>query len=84
MKLQTTDMREVTYLTPGGISVRRTQTVLPFSKGLDRFLRQLDQYRGIYLSSGYEFPGRYSRWDIVSVKPPRTARLPARRHLPAS
>ncbi|NDJ14138.1 MAG: anthranilate synthase component I [Acidobacteriia bacterium] len=63
-------MREVTYLTPGGISVRRTQTVLPFSKGLDRFLRQLDQYRGIYLSSGYEFPGRYSRWDIVSVKPP--------------
>jgi anthranilate synthase len=70
MKLQTTDMREVTYLTPGGISVRRTQTVLPFSKGLDRFLRQLDQYRGIYLSSGYEFPGRYSRWDIVSVKPP--------------
>jgi anthranilate synthase len=63
-------MREVNYRTPGGIDVRRTQTVLPFSKGLDRFLRQLDQYRGIYLSSGYEYPGRYSRWDIVSVKPP--------------
>src|SRR5205823_1945567 len=28
-------------------------------------------YRGIYLSSGYEYPGRYSRWDIVSVRPPR-------------
>ncbi|MCU1329835.1 MAG: anthranilate synthase, component / anthranilate synthase, component [Bryobacterales bacterium] len=63
-------MREVNYRTPGGIAVRRTQTVLPFSKGLDRYLRQLDQYRGIYLSSGYEYPGRYSRWDIVSVKPP--------------
>ena len=70
MKLQSNNMREVTYLTPGGITVRRTQTALPFSKGLDRYLRQLDQYRGIYLSSGYEYPGRYSRWDIVSVKPP--------------
>ncbi len=70
MKLQSNHMREVTYLTPGGITVRRTQTALPFSKGLDRFLRQLDQHRGIYLSSGYEYPGRYSRWDIVSVKPP--------------
>jgi anthranilate synthase len=30
----------------------------------------LDKYRGIYLSSGYEYPGRYSRWDIVSVRPP--------------
>ena len=33
-------------------------------------MRELDEYRGIYLSSGYEFPGRYSRWDIVSLRPP--------------
>ena len=33
-------------------------------------MRELDEYRGVYLSSGYEFPGRYSRWDIVSVRPP--------------
>ena len=25
---------------------------------------------GFYLSSGYEYPGRYSRWDIASVCPP--------------
>jgi anthranilate synthase len=30
----------------------------------------LDAYRGIYLSSGYEYPGRYSRWDIASIHPP--------------
>ena len=70
MEFPTNHMREVNYRTPGGIAVRRTQTAIPFSKGLDRFLLQLDQYRGIYLSSGYEYPGRYSRWDIVSVKPP--------------
>ena len=33
-------------------------------------LRSLDEQRGIYLSSGYEYPGRYSRWDIASTCPP--------------
>jgi anthranilate synthase len=33
-------------------------------------LRDLDRHRGIYLSSGYEYPGRYSRWDIASTCPP--------------
>ena len=63
-------MREIQYRTPHGISVSRRISRLPFKDGLDRFLRDLDQYRGIYLSSGYDYPGRYSRWDIVSVRPP--------------
>ena len=63
-------MREVRYQTPHGITVSRVATKLPYRRGLSRFLRELDSFRGIYLSSGYEFPGRYSRWDIVSVKPP--------------
>ncbi len=33
-------------------------------------LHKLDRYRGIYLSSGYEYPERYSRWDVASVCPP--------------
>jgi anthranilate synthase len=33
-------------------------------------LRDLDHSRGVYLSSGYEYPGRYSRWDIASTRPP--------------
>jgi len=63
-------MREVLYQTPHGIRVSRVTTKLPFAKGLDRFRRDLDRHRGIYLSSGYEYPGRYSRWDIVAVRPP--------------
>lgn len=63
-------MREVRYQTPHGITVSRTTSGLPFQKGLERFLRDLDKVRGIYLSSGYEYPGRYSRWDIVAVRPP--------------
>ncbi len=63
-------MRELQYQTPHGIQVSRMTSRLPYRQGLSRFLRELDRFRGIYLSSGYEFPGRYSRWDIVSVKPP--------------
>jgi anthranilate synthase len=63
-------MREVRYQTPHGIQVTRAAVKLPYRKGFGRFLSQLDQYRGIYLSSGYEYPGRYSRWDMVSVRPP--------------
>jgi anthranilate synthase len=63
-------MREVRYCTPHGITVSRNTSKLPFKNGFGRFLRELDKTRGIYLSSGYEYPGRYSRWDIVSVRPP--------------
>jgi len=63
-------MKEVRYQTRSGIGVSRVVTKLPWKNGLGRYLRELDKYRGIYLSSGYEYPGRYSRWDIVSVRPP--------------
>src|ERR1700683_27358 len=63
-------MREVRYQTPHGINVSRVTSKLPYRKGCGRFLSELDEYRGLYLSSGYEYPGRYSRWDIVSVRPP--------------
>ena len=58
------------YQTPRGIGVSRHAGRLPFHKGLTRWLRDLDKNRGVYLSSGYEYPGRYSRWDIVAVRPP--------------
>jgi len=63
-------MRQISYTTPHGIVVTRTVSRLPFRKGLEHLLYQLDEYRGFYLSSGYEYPGRYSRWDIASVRPP--------------
>jgi anthranilate synthase len=63
-------MREYRYTTPHGIEVTRTVSKADFRRGLKRLLRDLDDHRGIYLSSGYEYPGRYSRWDIASVCPP--------------
>src|SRR5438128_11772184 len=63
-------MREYRFTTPHGIAVTRTVSRAPYRKGLTHVLRDLDHSRGIYLSSGYEYPGRYSRWDIASTRPP--------------
>src|SRR5689334_8494777 len=63
-------MRLYRHTTPNGIEVTRTVSKADFRKGLKHILRDLDRHRGIYLSSGYEYPGRYSRWDIASTCPP--------------
>lgn len=63
-------MPTLSYTTRSGISVSRTVSRLPFKRGLHALLRELDRHRGIYLSSGYEYPERYSRWDVASVCPP--------------
>ncbi len=63
-------MAKLNYTTPGGINVTRLTSVIPFKKGLGHLLNKLDRYRGIYLSSGYEYPERYSRWDVASICPP--------------
>lgn len=62
-------MSQLSYTTPHGITVTRTSSKIPFARGLDKLLKELDTKRGIYLSSGYEYPGRYSRWDIACVAP---------------
>jgi len=63
-------MRDYRYTTPHGIRVTRAFSRANYGKGLGHILRDLDRHRGIYLSSGYEYPGRYSRWDIASACPP--------------
>src|SRR6266853_1364873 len=63
-------MRPESYSTPSGIAVTRTISNVAYSRGLQGLLKKLDTQRGIYLSSGYEFPGRYSRWDVGAVAPP--------------
>src|SRR5260370_22417706 len=63
-------MPKLSYTTPHGITVTRSASAIAYSKGLKGLLHKLDRYRGIYLSSGYEYPERYSRWDVVSICPP--------------
>src|SRR6476619_3745650 len=63
-------MPQLKYRTSNNIEVTRSVSKVPFRRGLRDLLRSLDEQRGIYLSSGYEYPGRYSRWDIASTCPP--------------
>src|SRR3954471_5945549 len=63
-------MSQLLYNTPAGISVTRTGSKVPYRRGLDKLLKRLDTERGAYLSSGYEYPERYSRWDVATVTPP--------------
>jgi anthranilate synthase len=63
-------MSQLKYQTRSGVLVTRSASKVPFKRGLTTLLRDLDSKRGIYLSSGYEYPGRYSRWDIGSIAPP--------------
>ena len=62
-------MSQLRYSTPHGTLVTRSSSCIPYSEGLHGLLSRLDRERGVYLSSGYEYPGRYSRWDVASVAP---------------
>ncbi len=51
-----------------GIRIHRSET--PAEAGdLDALIRDLDEQVGAVLTSGYEYPGRYSRWDIGYASP---------------
>ena len=63
-------MPQLRYTTLHGITVTRSASMVPFSRGLGWLQSQLDSKRGVYLSSGYEYPERYSRWDFGTVAPP--------------
>ena len=63
-------MRPESYSTPSGIVVSRSVSKLPYGRGLPALLHKLDTQRGVYFSSGYEYPERYSRWDFAAVAPP--------------
>src|SRR5260370_40613742 len=63
-------MPKLSYTTPSGMTVTRSESQADYKKGLKHLLHKLDRFRGIYLSSGYEYPERYSRWDVASICPP--------------
>jgi len=61
---------ETSFRTAGGIGVHRSLTSLDYGIGLSTLARALDERRGMLLASGFDFPGRYTRWDMGFVDPP--------------
>ncbi|MEW6645524.1 MAG: anthranilate synthase component I [Pseudomonadota bacterium] len=59
-----------TFETPSGISITREHHSRLSAGEIDDLIDTLDRRRGIFLTSTYEFPGRYSKWCVGFVDPP--------------
>jgi len=67
--VDTTTPSSKTLATQGGVTI--TRVAEPFDPAeLSRIAVAVDRRRGGVLSSGMEYPGRYSRWHLAYVNPP--------------
>ena len=58
------------YTTQGGIKIRVDVAAIEPEAAIEDLIDRLDSARGVLLSSSYEYPGRYTRWDMGFVDPP--------------
>ena len=63
-------LAEQTFETDGGITITRSSRPSDYEAGTSQWIDRLDAERGAVLSSSYEYPGRYTRWDMALVNPP--------------
>ncbi len=63
-------MQLTSYTTEGGVRVQREIADQPYRPADDALVDALDTRRGVLFSSSFEFPGRYTRWDMGFVDPP--------------
>ncbi len=65
--------------TPCGIRIHRSERAERYADGVLPLESSLDRHRGALLTSSFEYPGRYTRWDIGFVNPPLVFTARARR-----
>jgi len=58
------------YTTDGGIEIYVDVAAIEPDAAIEDLVDRLDSARGVLLSSSYEYPGRYTRWDMGFVDPP--------------
>jgi anthranilate synthase len=63
-------MNPTSYTTRGGIRVTREICNHDYQPADTALAQSLDARRGVLFSSSFEFPGRYTRWDMGFVDPP--------------
>src|SRR5499427_9640803 len=63
-------MKRTSYTTKGGIRVTREIRNHDYQPADMALAQSLDARRGVLFSSSFEFPGRYTRWDMGFVDPP--------------
>ena len=63
-------MEKQQYVTRGGVEIERERQSIAYETAIDSYVDALDERVGAVFSSNYEYPGRYTRWDIAIVDPP--------------
>ncbi len=63
-------MTDHRYQTQGGLTVHRQDRVQEGRRPAEALIERLDRYPGVLMSSCFEFPGRYTRWDLGFAAPP--------------
>ena len=63
------DSQAKTYLSAGGIAITRTARTEARANAIDALAESLDERLGVLLTSSFEYPGRYTRWDIGFCDP---------------
>ena len=63
------DIQSTTYTSAGGVAITRTARVEPREDAIAGLAGALDERRGVLLTSSFEYPGRYTRWDIGFCDP---------------
>ncbi|MDE0201494.1 MAG: anthranilate synthase component I [Rhodospirillaceae bacterium] len=58
------------YRTRGGITIHRSDRETAVGPAAAALVERLDRYPGVFMSSCFEFPGRYTRWDLGFAAPP--------------
>ncbi|MDB5550564.1 MAG: anthranilate synthase, partial [Rhizobium sp.] len=58
------------YTTKGDVVITRTRREIQYGDAITSYVEKLDERRGAVLSSNYEYPGRYTRWDVAVADPP--------------
>ncbi len=57
-------------VTRGGIRVRREVEPVDGVRAVEALIDRLDRRAGVLLASSFEYPGRYTRWDLGFCDPP--------------
>ena len=63
-------MKNQKLLSKNGIKLDISFDQIDYATGIDFIVDKLDKTCGMYLSSGIDYPGRYSRWELGFLNPP--------------
>jgi len=64
------EQEDKVYHTPSGVTVHRRLHKDASPVAIEQLVERLDHDKGALFSSGMEYTGRYTRWDVGFVNPP--------------